>query len=137
MSILSFLSPSGTALKGAPWAIAGLLAIGLYVEHERLVAADAGIKAAQAQTAEAVKQCQAEASEQAAAESAAAVTRQAKAFAAANAAEVTLFAQRSAAQIMTGQVQQALGQQLGTISTQAGQAGQDGPVPPVLAEMFP
>jgi hypothetical protein len=137
MSILSFLSPAGTALKVAPWAIAGLMAVGLLIDDYRLIAAYASVKTAQAQTAEAMQKCQAEASQQAAAESAAAVAQQAKASAAANAAEVTLFAQRSATQTMTGQVQQALGQQLGTITMQSTQAGQDGPVPPVLAEMFP
>ncbi len=136
-SAFGLLSPAGTALKLAPWAIAGVLAVSLYVEHERLVAADAGITTAQAQTAEAVQRCQAEASQQAAVVSAATVAQQARAQTAASAAQVQLFAQRSAANTEAGQVQQALGQQLGTITAQAAQTGQDGPVPPVLAEMFP
>ncbi|MDE1906429.1 MAG: hypothetical protein KGH75_08275, partial [Rhodospirillales bacterium] len=136
-SALGFLSPAGTALKLAPWGIAAALALGLYVEHERLVAADAGITTAQAQTAEAVQKCQAEASQQAAAESAAAMAQQQKADAAASQAEVQLFAQRAAANTVTAQAEQALGQQIGTITTQAAQAGQDGPIAPVLAGMFP
>ncbi len=136
-SAFGLLSPAGTALKVAPWAIAGVLAVGLYVEHERLVAADAGIKTAQAQTAEAVQKCQAEAQAQVAMANAAAVQQQARAGAAASAAEVHLFSQRAAANTETAQVQRALGQQLGTITTQAGHAGQDGPIPPVLAQLFP
>lgn len=136
-SAFRLLSPAGTALKLAPWAIAGVLAVGLYVEHERLVAADARIATAQAQTAQAVQKCQAEASQQAAAVSAATVAQVQKAQVAASQAEVQLFAQRAAANTVTAQTEQALGVQLGGIATQAAQAGQDGPVPPVLGSVYP
>lgn len=141
MSILStalgFLSPAGTAFKVAPWALVGVLAVGLYVEHERLVAVDAGITTARAQAAEVAQKCQAEASQQAAAVSAATVAQQTKAANAASAAQVQLFTQRSAEQTMAGQVQQALGQQLGTVDTQATQPGHDGRVPLLLGSVYP
>lgn len=136
-SALGFLSPAGTALKLAPWGIAAALALGLYIEHERLVAADANVRSAQAQTAQAVQKCQAEASQRIAAENAATTTQLQKAEAAASQAEVQLFAQRSAANTVAAESEQTLGQQLGTITTQAALPGQDGPVPAVLGSMFP
>ena len=133
---VGFLTPAGSALKLAPWAIAGVLATALVIEHYRLVAADAGIKTAQAQTAQTVQKCQAEAATQAATASAAAMAQQAKADAAASQAEVQLFAARGVAQASAVTASQALGQQLGAVTVQA-QAGQDGPVPAVLGSIYP
>ena len=135
-SALGFLTPVGGALKLVPWAIAGACALGLYVEHERLIAADARVATAREQTAQAVQQCQTEASRQAAAANAATVQQQDKADAAASQAEVQLFATRAAAQSAADQAQFAVGQQLGTITAQSAQPGQDGPIPPVLANLF-
>ena len=134
---LGFLNPAGSALKLAPWIIAAALALGLYIEHERLVAADANIHAAQAQTAQAVQKCQSEVQVQAAKASAVAAQDQAKADAAASNAELALMAKRAAENQAANTAQQALGQQLGTINAQATQHGQDGPIPPVLGDMFP
>ena len=136
-SALGFLTPAGGALKLAPWAIAGACALGLYIEHERLVAADAGIKAANAQTALAVQKCQAENAQAVAAASVAAAQQQATASVAASQAETQLFGQRAAQQVAAQRGQQALGVQLGAIATEANQSGWDGPVPRVLGSLFP
>ena len=134
---LGFLNPAGSALKLAPWGIAAALALGCYVEHERLVAADANIQTAREQTAQAVQKCQTETAAQVAAASAQAAAQVQKAQAAANAAEAQLVAARSAASVQAAETQQALGVELGTITAQSTQSGQDGPVPPVLGDMFP
>lgn len=119
-SALGFLTPAGGALKLAPWAIAGVLVVALTVEQYRLIAADAHVKAVQAQAA-------AQVASDAAAQNAAAVVQVQKAAMATNAAELQLFAQRQA-------VQTQLGAALARIPAPQ---GQDGPIPPVLAEMFP
>ncbi|MDE3023010.1 MAG: hypothetical protein KGI54_14320 [Pseudomonadota bacterium] len=134
---LGFLNPAGSALKLAPWGIAAALGVALYVEHARLIAADANIKVAQGQTTTAVKQCQTEVAAQAAKDSAAAVAQIQKANAAANAAETQLAAERTAASVIAAQAAQGLGRQLGTITAQASQSGQDGAVYPVIGNLYP
>lgn len=136
-SAIGFLNPAGSALKLAPWVIAAALALGLYIEHERLVAADANIQTAREQTAQAVQKCQTETAAQVAAASAQAAAQVQKAQAAANAAETQLAAERAAANTAIDHAQQDLGKQLGTITAQAAQSGQDGPVYPVIGGLYP
>ncbi len=134
---LGFLNPAGSALKLAPWGIAAALGVALYVEHVRLVAADANIRVATEQTAQAVQKCQTETAAQVAAASAQAAAQVQKADAAANTAEAQLAEERATASVIAAQSSQALGQQLGTITAQASQSGEDGPVYPVIGNLYP
>ena len=137
-SVAGFVVPGlGPALKWGPWiAIAVLFGL-LMIERTRLGEAQAQTVAEAARVGQAVSQCQAEAAQQAATESAASVAQIQRAQAAASSAEVQLFTQRQVTKGAQDAAQQQLGTALAAIATQAAQPGQDGPIPPVLAEMFP
>lgn len=136
-TVIGFASPAGAALKLAPWALAGALGVALYVEHVRLVAADAGITTAQAQTRAAVSDGNARIASTNAAANAGVVAIQTagQEADAPNEVQVSLSAQHG--QAAQQEAAQALGQALNDISTQAAQPKQDGPIsPPVLEREF-
>ena len=136
-TIAGYVVPGvGPALKWGPWVLCGLLAVVVLVQHNEIAAAQANTLAAQAETGKAVAQCQAEASTEAAKESAASVAQMQAAQAAAASAEKQLSALRQAAASTQAGAAQAAAKAQADIDAQAARPGQDGAIPPVLAEQF-
>ncbi|HQU03502.1 MAG TPA: hypothetical protein PLT25_02170 [Acidocella sp.] len=128
---------AGITMKLGPWVIIAVLVGLLLILRADLGRAQAQITTAQTQTAQAVDRCQKEAAVQVAAESAASAAAVAKAEATANAATFQLMIERQAAASAQAQRAQVFADTNSQIDRQAAQPGQDGPIPPVLAEEFP
>ncbi len=135
---------AGVAMKLGPWVIVAVLVGVVMIEHAELgrdqaqiATAQAQTRTAETQTAQAVDRCQKEAAVQAASESAASAAAVAQAQATANASTFQLMNQRQAATAAGVQQAKAAADTNSQIDRQAAQPGQDGPIPPVLAEQFP
>lgn len=127
----------GMAVKFGPYIAAGVLFGLLMIERAELGTSRAQTALETGRVAQAVQQCQAEASQQAAKESAASVAQIETSQAAADTATAQLIGQRQTADQALHASMQAFAQQNTEIDTQAAQPGQDGAVPPILAEIFP
>ncbi len=127
----------GPALKFGPYIAIVLLGGFAFIQHSEIVTARANTATAQADTQVAVNKCQTEASTEAAAESAASVAQIKAAQAIAGAATAQLMQARQAADAAQSAAAAALIARDSQIDTQAALPGQDGAIPPILAEIFP
>ena len=127
----------GPALKFGPYIAIALLAGLALLQHSEINTARAQTALANSKIVLAVTTCQQEAASEAAKENAVAAAQIAAAQAKANAATAALMASRSAMQAAQAQAASALASSMAEVDADAVKPGEDGPIPPVVAGVFP